>query len=317
MTSTPTLRPPPPPWSLTSPAALDVIDLMRVCRFCLRHSSTGGDDSTIVMRALPADQLQHTDIPHLFETVTAVKLDLAAGYSELLCSECEQRMRAAVQTRVDLLRVVQEWQTLLYSVLDVQKQQEPGPLRPQRQQHHHQYDVLKTEEAASTDDSGGTRFVANELDNVKLETQNDDDANDSAGSDDLDANHTTEAFNNDDLSMDLLNAAAAAATEAAALADANNERDDGEYSSESGDVDDGSDHDDDDDDDDQPLAQKYRPKEQCTRRRQANNSPASSSRRSTRKSPPAPRRGRKPAFGKPPAGQPLTCDICNAQLSSR
>lgn len=66
------------------------------------------------MRTHSIDDLRHSDIPQLFETLTHTKLELTAGYSELLCSDCEQRMRAFAQARVDFVRVVQQWHRILY-----------------------------------------------------------------------------------------------------------------------------------------------------------------------------------------------------------
>lgn len=68
------------------------------------------------MRPLPIHQLPQSDIPQLFETVAAIKLDLSQGYSELLCIECERRMRTAAQARLDFLRVVQQWQVILHGI---------------------------------------------------------------------------------------------------------------------------------------------------------------------------------------------------------
>lgn len=80
-------------------------EFLRSCRFCLRLQPN--------LRPLSRDGLPITDIPHLFESVTQIKLDLCGGYSELWCQECEHRMRAAAQTRSDFVRVVQQWEHLL------------------------------------------------------------------------------------------------------------------------------------------------------------------------------------------------------------
>lgn len=217
----------------------------------------------MTMRSLPAEQLAHSDIPHLFETVTAVKLDLTAGYSELLCTECEQRMRTAAQTRADLLRVVQRWQVILLDLLELK--QKKGPLKAELN-------------SGETTDLAETLFVECELGDVTLETSGkcERDRDES----DRDASDPT------DLASDMLQ------TDADVAANHISSDDAGGFASS--------------DDDDKPLISISRKNEHNLRRRQSANPLAKSS------SPPRSTKKRKPTS----AGEPLTCDICKAQLSS-
>lgn len=99
--------PPPPVANMQPPPT--VAEALASCRFCLRHNG-------VALRPLPIDQLAYTDIPELFETVAGVRLELSAGYSELMCTDCERHMRFVRQLRTDFRCVAQQWQTIRLGV---------------------------------------------------------------------------------------------------------------------------------------------------------------------------------------------------------
>lgn len=98
------------------------IDPLECCRFCLQqhqeHQDNHNDNHlsssvATAWRTVTVDQMPHTDIPTLFETCTAIKLDISAGYSELLCPECERQMRTVAQIRTAFVRVARQWKDIL------------------------------------------------------------------------------------------------------------------------------------------------------------------------------------------------------------
>lgn len=206
-------------------------DLLQCCRFCLRYNANA-------MRHLPVSLLPHTDIPYLFEIVTALPLDLSTGYSELLCNECEQRMRTVAQTRADFRRTVQEWQRILYSIVPRTAAGTTVPFKTEQEQDQQ---LQKNADSAEDDDDDiVAKSVKCDLlaaDDVKLENE------ESMESRAIDANAVE-----------------------------------------------GNDWAEEDDED-----------SESTRSGTAIKT----------------KRGRRPAFGKPPRGEPLMCDICMAILTTR
>lgn len=104
--------------TIPPPPILD--DPWGCCRFCLLQQQTPPPPTspsllatTTTFRHIPVDQLPGTDIPALFELCTAIKLDISAEYSTLLCAECERQMRLVADIRAAFVRVARQWKTIL------------------------------------------------------------------------------------------------------------------------------------------------------------------------------------------------------------
>lgn len=95
------------PLAQTSPPPTLPFDPRRCCRFCLQDSRT--------LSTIPFDQLQQTDIPHLYEIVTNLQLDLRPfrGYSQWMCTVCEQQLRTVARIRDDFVRAANRWVEIL------------------------------------------------------------------------------------------------------------------------------------------------------------------------------------------------------------
>lgn len=244
-TGRPSIMPPAPIPSFPAAETAAAADLQQCCRFCLRFAAEPHR-----MRQLPATahQMRRTDIPQLFETVTALPLDLGAGYSALLCGECELRMRTVAQTRADFLRTVQVWQRALYGMrTDAKLEREAGPSAD--------YDAADAALIEAKAEVQCDLLLA--ADDVKLEHE-DRDGRPSDDRDDTDDEATTAV-----------------------------------------------------------APQKRREKRRRRKSYDSHDDNVNWTDDGDDEVAPKSKRGRRPAFGKPPHGEPLMCDICMAILTTR